>query len=79
MGTQYSGDQMKPKKAIPSKNDETGPDMRINNPPHKTLKLKDDVGNVEDCQQPAVSIAFEIKIFLHAGNFGITDVRTIQE
>ena len=53
--------------------------MRIYDPPHKALKLEEDVGDVEYRQQPAVSIAFEIEVFLHASNFGIANVGAIKK
>ena len=64
---------------IPGKDDETGPDMRIYDPPHEALELEDDVSDVEDCQQPAVSVAFKIEVLLHASDFGISNVRSIEE
>ena len=53
--------------------------MRIYDPPHECLELEGDVTDVEDGQQPAVSVAFEVQVFLHAGDFGIADVGAIEE
>jgi hypothetical protein len=53
--------------------------MRVYNPPHESLKLEGDVSDVEYCQQPAVSIAYEMEVLLHAGDFGIADVRTVEK
>lgn len=64
----------KSQKTTPSKNDETGPEVWIYDPPHEALKLEGDVANIEYCQQPAVSMAFEVEVSLHTGNFGIADV-----
>ena len=72
-------DHAKPSKTIPDKDDETGPDVRIYNPPHECLELEGDVTDVEDGQQPAVSVAFEMQVFLHSGDFGIADVGAIEE
>jgi hypothetical protein len=65
--------------AVPRKDDETGPKMGIYDPPHEALKLEEDVCNVEYRQQPAVSVALEIQVFLHTGNFGIANVGAIEE
>jgi hypothetical protein len=65
--------------AVPRKDDETGPEMGIYDPPHEALKLEEDVCDVEYRQQPAVSVALEIQVFLHAGNFGIANVGAIEE
>ena len=64
---------------VPSKDDDTGPKMRIYDPPHEALKLEEDICDVEYRQQPAVSIALEIQVFLHTGNFGIANVGAIEE
>ena len=68
-----------PEKTIPGKDDETSPDMRIDDSPHKTLELEEDVGNVEYRQQPAVTVACEIEAFFHASDFGIANIRAIEE
>ena len=64
---------------VPRKDDETGPKMRIYDPPHEALKLEEDICDVEYRQQPAVSVALEIQVFLHTGNFGIANVGAIEE
>jgi hypothetical protein len=64
---------------VPRKDDNAGPKMRIYDPPHEALKLEEDICNVEYCQQPAVSVALEIQVFLHAGNLGIANVGAIEE
>lgn len=53
--------------------------MRVDDPPHETLELEEDVGDVEDCQQPAISVAFEVEVFLHASDLGVADIRAIEE
>jgi hypothetical protein len=53
--------------------------MRIDDSPHESLKLEDDVGDVEYCQQPAVPVAYQMEVFLHAGDFGIANIRAIEE
>lgn len=53
--------------------------MWIDDSPHKALKLEEDVGDVEYCQQPAVTVAFEIEVFFHASDFGIANIRAIEE
>jgi hypothetical protein len=68
---------VEPEITVPSKDDGTGPDMRIYDPPHEALKLEEDICDVEYRQQPAVSIAREMQVFLHAGNFGIANVGAI--
>jgi hypothetical protein len=78
-GTEYPGYETEARETIPGKNDKTSPEMRIYDPPHKSLKLEDYVGDIEYCQQPAVSIAFQVQIFFHASDFGVADVRAIKE
>jgi hypothetical protein len=51
---------MEPEVTVPRKDDDTGPDMRIYDPPHEALKLEEDICDVEYRQQPAVSVAFEL-------------------
>jgi hypothetical protein len=59
-GTGASRVFVEPEITIPSKDDETGPDMRIYDPPHEALKLEEDICDVEYRQQPAVSVAREM-------------------
>ena len=70
---------MEPEITVPRKDDDTGPKMRIYDPPHEALKLEEDICDVEYRQQPAVSVALEIQVFLHTGNFGIANVGAIEE
>jgi hypothetical protein len=67
------------RESLPGEDDETGPDVGIYDSPHESLELEDDVGDVEYGQQPAVSVAFEIQVCLHAGDFSIADIRAIEE
>jgi hypothetical protein len=47
--------------------------------PHERLRLENDVGDVEDGEKPAVHCIGHVQILLHASNFGIPDVTTIEE
>jgi hypothetical protein len=70
---------VEPEITVPSKNNETGPKMRSYDPPHEALKLEEDVCDIEYRQQPAVPVAREMQVFLHASNFGIANVGAIEE
>jgi hypothetical protein len=43
------------------------------------LKLKQDIRNIENRQQPLILIRRQIQILLHACNFRIADVSSIQK
>ena len=52
--------------------------MRREDLPEEEGEFKDDIGDVEDGQQPLISCRSDLEVFLHPGNDGITDVSTVE-
>lgn len=56
----------------PAQDAEGCPHVRGDDFPHEREPLEDDVGDVEDGQQPLVLAARELEFRLHAGDFGVS-------
>ena len=55
----------------PDQDDAGAPDVRREDFPKQVERLEDDVGDVEDVQEPLVAVAGEGEGFGHAGDFGV--------
>ena len=63
----------------PTQDGEGQPHVRWYDLPHQRLEFEDDVGDVEDCQEPSVVVSDEMQIFGHTCNPRIANVGAVEE
>lgn len=63
----------------PAQHTKPEPAMGEDNLPHERLKLEQNVTDIEDGQKPLIAVSLEVQIFLHARNFGITDIGAVEK
>ncbi len=64
----------------PGEDDEAGPFVWVDDPPHEALDLEDDVADVEDGEKPVVVIvAEEAEVVVHAGDAGGSYLGPVEE
>ena len=63
----------------PAEDDGGADKVRRQDFPEEQGEFEDDVGDVEDCEEPFVAVADEVEGRFHAGDFGVADVAAVEE
>ena len=63
----------------PADDNECQPHVRWYDLPHQYLEFENDIGDVEDVEEPLVIVTDQVKIPGHAGDPRVTNVRAVEE